>query len=99
MIIVTGLFTVTAENRAEVVTVMMKAAKTARQAEGCITCAFCADLENMNAIRLYEEWESEEAHQEALNNPDFPAIGEVINANNVKWEGGVYAATPHSDDG
>jgi quinol monooxygenase YgiN len=61
MIVIAGKVLVRPERREEAVRAALAMAEATRKEPGCITYQFSADLADPNTIRIFEEWESEEA--------------------------------------
>jgi quinol monooxygenase YgiN len=99
MIMVTGIFITTTENRDEVITAMMLFSEASRQVPGCLTLGFYADLEDANAIRIYGTWESAESNTAQVESSHFKAVWEVFDAHGVTAKNvGRYTIKPLTDD-
>lgn len=61
MLVVSGTIPIKPEKRAEAEQLALAMAKATQQEAGCLFYQFYADLADPNIIRVFEEWESEEA--------------------------------------
>lgn len=61
MLVVSGTIPIKAEARDEAVRLALDMAKATQAEDGCLFYQFYADLADPNLIRVFEEWESEEA--------------------------------------
>ena len=61
MLVVSGTIPIKAESRDEAVQLALDMAKATQAEDGCLFYQFYADLADPNLIRVFEEWESEEA--------------------------------------
>lgn len=63
MIIISGSFRVRDDAIEDARAALLEMQSVSRAEDGCHTYAFAWDLEDPNLVRLYEEWESDEALQ------------------------------------
>jgi quinol monooxygenase YgiN len=63
MIIVAGSFGVRDDAREDAQAALLEMQATSRAEGGCHAYAFSWDMEDPNLVRLYEEWETDEALQ------------------------------------
>jgi quinol monooxygenase YgiN len=61
MIVVTGLFRMPVENRAEAVAAMERVVTATRAETGCLDYAYAEDVLEPGLFRVIERWESREA--------------------------------------
>jgi len=61
VIVVSGLIELASEGLALALDAARSMAAATREEEGCISYAFYTDIESPTRVRIFEEWESEEA--------------------------------------
>ena len=61
MIVIAGSISIEPEKRDAAIAVARDLMRETRKEPGCISYTFSADLENPGDLRLFEEWESQEA--------------------------------------
>ena len=61
MIVVSGVVEIDPEDRDTALEAASRMAQASRQEEGCHAYAFYVDVEDPGRIRVFEEWESQEA--------------------------------------
>ena len=69
MIIVSGVLELGQEGREVAIEAARTMAEATRAEEGCISYAFYIDVENPNIVRVFEEWESDEALSKHFDTP------------------------------
>ena len=98
MFFVTATTTVTREARDEVIAAFLQWSETARTLPGVITHGFYADLSDENTVRLYAEYESEEAWKESTKHPGNSIMSDAMKAHGLTAKGGRYSATSLTDN-
>lgn len=61
MIVVSGLIELASESLDNALDAARSMAAATREEAGCISYAFYTDIENPTRVRIFEEWESDEA--------------------------------------
>ena len=82
MIIVTLRIVVPPERRDEVLKTLRLFLGPTGVQPGCISCRFCQDIENENALTLVEEWESQADLDTHIRTDDFRKILAVMDISN-----------------
>ncbi len=80
MILVSGVFVLDPRGRDEAVAAAQQMAQATREEDGCISYAFYVDLEDSARVRVFEEWESEEALERHFQMPHMAAFREALGA-------------------
>lgn len=76
MIVVTGLIEIAETDREKAVLLANELAQETRKEAGCITYGFYEDIGHPCRIRVYEEWESEDALTRHFNMPHMIRFAE-----------------------
>ena len=61
MLVISGIFRIAPESRANALALAQEMARASREEDGCHAYSFYADIEDQNVMRIFEEWESDDA--------------------------------------
>ncbi|CAN0586319.1 unnamed protein product [Ectocarpus sp. 12 AP-2014] len=79
MIVVTGTFKITDLMRAAAMQpVVLNAISDSRNEPGCLVYEFAQLIDDAQAFRIYEEWESKEALDAHMQTDHFKALSEAL---------------------
>ena len=78
MIVVSGTIPLKAETRDEAVRLALDMARATQAEVGCLFYQFYADLADPNLLRIFEEWESDEALSRHLKTDHMAAFIKAI---------------------
>lgn len=78
MIVISGSLTIKPEHRDEFVAAAVAMGEASRAEDGCGDYVFTADLADANTIRVFEQWESDEALKAHFAMPHFKAFGKQL---------------------
>ena len=69
MLVISGIFRLAPESRDKALEIAAVMAKASRAEDGCHAYSFYTDIEDQNTIRIFEEWESDDALKAHFNTP------------------------------
>ncbi|MEM1248989.1 MAG: putative quinol monooxygenase [Acidobacteriota bacterium] len=78
MIVVSGTLEIGEEGRERAMEAARKMAVASRAEEGCISYAFYADLENPSVVRVFEEWQDDQALADHFDTPHMKEFRESL---------------------
>ena len=78
MIVVSGRARIKPEQRELALREGRAVAEASRREPGCRVYEFSVDIDDENVVRIFEEWESQEALEAHFGTPHFQAFGKVV---------------------
>lgn len=84
MLIVSGVFEIDPAQPEMVRETAIEMARATREEAGCISYAFYADLETPANVRVFEEWENQEALEAHFQTPHMATFRQALGAITIK---------------
>ena len=79
-------FILPGSRRAEILQALCRYKKSTEIAGGCIRCHITRDMNKLNTIHYWEEWQSREDLEKHINSPNYRQLLEIIELSAQKPE-------------
>ena len=84
MLVVSGVIVLGEEGREQAIEAAKQMAVATRSEEGCLTYSFYVDVEDPSRVRVFEEWQSEEALAAHFQAPHMAAFRQALSQVDIR---------------